>query len=409
MRLWRWVAKRSLSEHGGCDVHLDPDDEKILDGEFGETRQKMMEILTTLGKVFGAERLIPIQSAQVSGASYKTIGEWGLRWLESLQARVVVPTILNPIGMPREQWQDLGISPEFAERQQAVIDAYRKLGVKVECTCTPYYLQLTHYGEHLAWAESSAVVYANSVIGARTNREGGPGALAAAIIGKTPEYGLHLLSNRKPQVAVAVEEGDSGTVQEDVYGAVGYLAGKKIGNRVPLFHRMGARRDDLKALGAAMAATGAVGLFHVEGMTPEARIFRFDPEGLETIVIEQREIHSLFQEIEVDAVAIGCPHCSPVELESIATALEGKKVKKPLFIFASRQILKDTPELVQKITRSGARVVADTCMVVSPFMERYRSIMVDSGKAFSYVPDMCGSVARIGTRKECLRVATSGS
>ncbi|MDD1675461.1 MAG: aconitase X catalytic domain-containing protein, partial [Methanomicrobiales archaeon] len=149
-------------------MRLEQEDERILQGESGETRQKMMEILVALGKVFGAKRLIPIASAQVSGASYKTIGEWGLRWLASLQAKVAVPTVLNPVGMPRDTWDQLGISREFAERQEAIITSYQRLGVKLECTCTPYYLQLTHYGDHLAWAESSAVVFANSVIGART-------------------------------------------------------------------------------------------------------------------------------------------------------------------------------------------------------------------------------------------------
>jgi predicted aconitase len=330
-----------------------------------------------------------------------------LRWLESLHARVVVPAVLNPIGMPRDQWQELGISQEFAERQQAIIEAYQRLGVKMECTCTPYYLQLTHYGDHLAWAESSAVVYANSVIGARTNREGGPGALAAAIIGKTPEYGLHLLSNRRPQVAVTIEGVESGESLNDIYGAIGYLAGKIVGNRIPIFSDLRARRDDLKALGAAMAASGAVSLFHVEGLTPEARIFRFGPAGLEKITLERNEIAALYKDMDVDAVAIGCPHCSPVELEEIASALEGKRVKKPLFIFASRQIFQGNREVVEKIARSGAMLVPDTCMVVSPFMERYRTIMVDSGKAFAYVPDMCGAVARLGTRKECLQIATS--
>jgi predicted aconitase len=388
-------------------LHLTPEDEKIIQGEFGETRQKMMEILNTLGTVFGAERLIPIKSAQVSGASYKTIGEWGLRWLESLQARVVVPTVLNPIGMPRDSWEEVGISREFAERQKAILEAYRRLGVKLECTCTPYYLQLTQYGDHLAWAESSAVVYANSVIGARTNREGGPGALAAAIIGKTPEYGLHLITNRKPQVAISLDGSGSLEKKEELYGAIGYLAGKRIGNRIPLITGIRPKRDSLKALGAAMAATGAVSLFHVEGFTPEARIFKYATAGLEEITIEGTEVAALFKDMEIDAVAIGCPHCSPVELEEIAGLLQGKKVKKPLFIFSSQQVLRANPELVEKITRSGAKVVPDTCMVVSPFMERYQSIMVDSGKAFAYVPDMCGAVARLGTRKECINTAVS--
>ncbi|MGB4579685.1 MAG: aconitase X, partial [Methanoculleus sp.] len=165
-------------------MYLDASDERVLAGEFGETPQKMMEILVALGDVYEAERLIPITSAQVSGASYKTIGEWGLAWLQSLDARVAVPTVLNPIGMPREGWREFGIDEEFARNQALVVDAYRSLGIKLECTCTPYYLNITGYGEHLAWSESSAVAYANSVLGARTNREGGPSALAAAIVGK---------------------------------------------------------------------------------------------------------------------------------------------------------------------------------------------------------------------------------
>src|SRR5665647_1641967 len=208
-------------------MYLDPEEEKILAGENGETRQRMMELLVALGKVFGAERLVGIKSAQVSGASYKTIGEYGLEWLSSLDARAVVPAVLNPIGMPRERWQEMGVEPEFAERQQAVIAAYERLGVNLECTCTPYYLHETSFGDHLAWSESSAVSYANSVIGARTNREGGPGALAEALIGKTPCYGLHLEKNRNPQVIIEVKP-DKKDWDISRYGAIGFHVGKPV-------------------------------------------------------------------------------------------------------------------------------------------------------------------------------------
>lgn len=388
-------------------MELDRDDRSILEGEYGETRQKMMEMLVALGKVFGARRLIPIKSAQVSGVSYKTIGPWGLRWLESLHARVAVPTVANPIGMPREGWEELGITPEFAKRQLAVMEAYRNLGVKLECTCTPYYLHMTSYGDHLAWAESSAVVFANSVIGARTNREGGPGALAAAIIGKTPEYGYHLLTQRKPQVAIRLDGGEE-EWPDDVYGALGYLAGRQVGNRIPLFTGIRPKRDDLKALGAAMAATGAVSLFHVQGLTPEARIFHFEARDLETITIERAAVRDLFADFDVDAVAIGCPHCSGEELDEIARMLEGKTVRVPLLVFAARQVILSRPDAVSAITRAGGRVIGDTCMVVSPMTERFRALLVDSGKALAYVPDMCGVLARIATREECIRVAVSG-
>ena len=386
-------------------MYLDNDDEKVLAGEFGETRQKMMEILVALGRVYEAEKLVAITSAQVSGASYKTIGRWGLSWLQSLNARVAVPAVLNPIGMPREGWQEFGIDEEFARRQEEVVEAYRRLGIKIECTCTPYYLRITEYGEHLAWSESSAVAYANSVLGARTNREGGPSALAAAIIGKTPYYGLHIVENRRPQVVVEVECGTGPHAGH--WGAIGHVAGKKVGNRIPIFQGIRPGRDHLKALGAAMAATGAVALFHVDKITPEARVFAFDADDLDRVTVTEDEVEALFEETEVEAVAVGCPHCSPDELQELAELLRGKKTTKPFYIFAAKGVARHNPDLVSVIERSGARVITDTCMVVSPRMDEFASIMVDSGKALAYVPGMCGALARIGTRRECVEVATS--
>ncbi|MDK2915990.1 MAG: mevalonate 5-phosphate dehydratase large subunit [Euryarchaeota archaeon] len=386
-------------------MYLDASDEKVLAGEFGETRQKMMEILVALGEVYGAEKLIPITSAQVSGASYKTIGKWGLSWLQSLNARAAVPAVLNPIGMPREGWQEFGIDEEFASRQAEVVEAYRRLGIRVECTCTPYYLRITEYGEHLAWSESSAVAYANSVLGARTNREGGPSALAAAIIGKTPYYGLHIVENRRPQVVVEVEGGTGPHANH--WGAIGHVAGKKVGNRIPLFEGIRPNRDQLKALGAAMAATGAVALFHVDKITPETRVFNFPTDDLDRITVTEEEIEALFAETKVEAVAVGCPHCSADELRELAELLRGKRTTKPFYVFAAKGVAAANPDLVGVIERSGARVITDTCMVVSPRMDEFSSIMVDSGKAFAYVPGMCGALARIGTRRECVEVATS--
>jgi len=387
-------------------MYLDPEEEKMLAGENGETRQKMLELLVALGKVFGAERLVRIRSAQVSGASYKTIGEYGLAWLSSLDARVVVPAVLNPIGMPRGRWQEMGVEPAFAARQQEVIAAYERLGVNLECTCTPYYLHETSFGDHLAWSESSAVSYANSVIGARTNREGGPGALAAALVGKTPCYGLHLDKNRTPDVIIEVksDEKDWGIAR---YGALGYHTGKLVGNKIPYFRGITPNHDQLKALGAAMAATGAVALYHVEDITPEAKKNQYNLSGLEVITVESAEIERLFSEIPVDAVAVGCPHCSPAELVDIARLLKGKTVTKPLYVFAAQGVIDNNRMTVNAIEKSGARVFADTCMVVSPVMERYPAIMVNSGKALAYVPDMCGAVARIGSIEECVAVATS--
>jgi predicted aconitase len=386
-------------------VQLDRDDEAILAGEQGETKAKMLELLVALGKVFGAERLVPIRSAQVSGASYKTIGKYGLEWLNSLDAKAVVPAVLNPIGMPRERWQEMGVHEDFARNQQEVIAAYARLGIALECTCTPYYLRTTSLGDHLAWSESSAVSYANSVIGARTNREGGPGALAAALVGKTPCYGLHLARNRKPQVVIAVQADTAGWEIAD-YGALGFHAGRLVGNRIPFFTGIRPEPDQLKAIGAAMAATGAVALYHVDGVTPEAVKNRYDLQGLEAIAVGDDDVRRLFREIDIEAVALGCPHCSPAELARIARLLGGKIVTKPLYVFAAQGVIDKNPASVEAIEKSGARVFADTCMVVSPVMEEYAGIMVNSGKALAYVPDMCASVARIGTTEECITVAT---
>ncbi|HVP96441.1 aconitase X catalytic domain-containing protein [Methanoregula sp.] len=386
-------------------MHLDPEDERILAGEQGETLQKMLELLVALGKVFGAERLVPIKSAQVSGASYKTIGKYGLEWLSSLDAKAVVPAVLNPIGMPRGRWEEMGIDADFAEKQLAVVAAYERLGIRLDCTCTPYYLYETLCGDHLAWSESSAVSYANSVIGARTNREGGPSALAAALLGKTPCYGLHLDKNRVPQLVIDIHA-DTSAWGIAEYGALGFHAGKLVGNRIPYFRGIRPEPDQLKAIGAAMAATGAVALYHVEGVTPEAQKNRYDLSGLDVVTVEQTEIARVFSEIPVDAVAVGCPHCSPAELAEIARLLAGKVVKKPLYVFAAQGVIDRNARVVDSIEKSGARVFADTCMVVSPAMEQYHSIMVNSGKAFAYVPNMCGGNARIGTIADCIRVAT---
>jgi predicted aconitase len=156
-----------------------------------------------------------------------------------------------------------------------------------------------------------------------------------------------------------------------------------------------------------MAATGAVALYHVNDVTPEAKTNQFTISGLEIISIEPADIDRLFSDIPVEAVAVGCPHCSPAELVNIARLLKGKTVTKPFYVFAARGVVDNNSMTVNAIEKSGARVFADTCMVVSPVMERYPAIMVNSGKALAYVPDMCGAVARIGSIEECVAVATS--
>lgn len=157
-------------------MHLSREEEEAYQGERGESLRRAMEILLALGDIYGADRLIPVASVQVAGVSFKTIGEAGLEWISDLKGKVEVPSVLNPAGMDLSRWREMGIDEEFAKKQIEIVDAYRRLGISPDCTCTPYQIRpdSARRGDHLAWSESSAVSFANSVIGAKTNREGAP-------------------------------------------------------------------------------------------------------------------------------------------------------------------------------------------------------------------------------------------
>ncbi|HJK00876.1 MAG TPA: aconitase X catalytic domain-containing protein [Methanocorpusculum sp.] len=390
-------------------MELDKYDQALLDGEYGESRQKMMEILLALGKIYDAERFIPIKSVQVSGASFKTIGESGLEWLSNIDTKVVVPTFLNPIGMPRNGWERLDIPLDFAKKQLQVNEAYVRIGIRPTCTCTPYYFSIVERGDHLAWSESSAVSYVNSVLGARTNREGGPSAIAAALTGKTPEYGLHIVKNRLPQIEFRLDKPDTTKKWTNAeYGALGMIAGATAGNRIPLFMDLRPNRDMLKSLGAAMAASGAVALYHVNGITPETRFPFFKKHILEdereVVTIAVSDVQDVFKETEVSAVAIGCPHLSREEVAQVAELLYRKKTVIPFYVFIAEELTNSCSKELAVITKSGAKVVPDTCMVVSPLLDHKGAVMTSSGKAYSYLPSMCGVTPRLGTLEECVRV-----
>ena len=385
-------------------MYLTPDEEKLMNGERGPTYQKAIEILAALGDIYGADMLIPIKSAQIAGVSYKTIGDAGLEWISDLKGKVAVPSILNPAGMDLECWREMGISEDFAAKQQEIIKAYEALGVRTECSCTPYniYDNLASFGDHVAWSESSAISYANSVIGARTNREGGPGALSAALIGKTPNYGFHLDENRRPVILIEVEP----ELYDSDYGALGYVVGEMIGDKVPVFVLNSfPTKDELRSLGAAMAASGSVALYHVRGVTPEAGKYEIPSEK---ITIEEKQIKEIYYVGEPDLIAFGCPHSSVPELEKLARLLDGKKVKKETWICTSRAIKNRHPALIKRIEKSGAKVFCDTCMVVSPASEKFKCMMVNSGKAHKYVPNLCGVKSVLAKTEECIDAAVNG-
>ncbi|MCX9082335.1 MAG: aconitase X catalytic domain-containing protein [Candidatus Methanoperedens sp.] len=382
-------------------MYLTPEEEKLMNGHGGPTYQKAIEILAALGDIYGADRLIPIKSTQIAGVSYKTIGDAGLEWISDLKGKVVVPSILNPAGMDMECWEEMGINRDFAQKQQEIIKAYEALGVRTECSCTPYniYDDLADFGDHVAWSESSAISYANSFIGARTNREGGPSALSAALVGKTPNYGFHLDENRHPVILIEVEP----QLSDSDYGALGYIAGEMIGDKVPIFDlNSSPTKDELKSLGAAMAASGSVALYHVRGITPEAG--KYELPG-EKITIQEKQIKEVYKSGEPDLIAFGCPHSSSDELEKLAQLLEGKKVKKEVWICTSRAIKNRHPGLIRRIEKSGAKVFCDTCMVVSPASEKFKCMMVNSGKALKYAPNLCGVKSILASSEDCIKAA----
>ncbi|MBP1694001.1 MAG: hypothetical protein H6Q37_1884 [Chloroflexi bacterium] len=385
-------------------MNLSPEEQAILDGRDGRSARKAMEILTALGKIYGAERMTPVTSVQIAGVSFDNLGEAGLEFLTEMAAgggKVRVLTTLNPAGMDIENWQALGISPEFARDQENVLEAFRRMGIITTCTCTPYLAgNLPHYGEHIAWAESSAVCYANSVIGARTNREGGPSALAAALTGRTPAYGMHLDEERVPSITFVLDNfslTQSAKNYPDstfLFGALGKLIGERLeglpGRRVPFIRGVErASLEELKSFCASLATYGGVALFHMEGITPEAALHQ-PPE--ETIVIQRAELVKAVESLndaanaEVDFVSLGCPHLSIGEIARIAELLEGKQVLKEFWITTSRPVkqIADQMGYTRAIEASGARFAVDTCCVVAPIKGRFTAMATDSAKACYY-------------------------
>jgi len=391
----------------------------MLAGEAGPGMQMAMEIVVALGQIYGAADLVPVASVQVSGVSYKNLGDAGLAFLEEWAARGArarVPATLNPAGMDLVSWRALGFPDAFARQQQAVIAAYTALGVTPTCTCTPYLVgHVPAFGQHVAWAESSAVSYANSVLGARTNREGGPSALAAAITGRTARYGLHLEENRRATAVVVVR---CPVRSEADLGALGYLVGSQVGKGVPYFRfehgLLEKGRGTLNTLGAAMAASGAVALYHIEGLTPEAKAGEVIAPGAE--MFEVGDLAPAYAALNgpaeaVDLVSIGCPHAALAEIEAVAGYLAGRRVKTTLWITTARATREaaEAAGLVARIEAAGARVVADTCMVVAPVADLgFRSMATNSAKMAFYTPSHSGLSVRFGPMEQCLEAAISG-
>jgi hypothetical protein len=314
--------------------------------------------------------------------------------------------------MDLENWRELGISEEFAAKQNLVIDAFTRMGILISCTCTPYLIgNLPRYGEHVAWSESSAVTFANSVIGAKTNREGGPSALAAAFVGKTPCYGLHLDENRVPDMHVQV---DAKLAKLSDWGALGYAIGKKAENKIAYITGIKeAEVDELKSFCASVVTYGAKPLFYMKGITPASENC---PVPKDTVTIEQSDIQNAYDNIndqvnDIDFVCVGCPHCSIKEIAEIAQLVEGKKVNEntELWVATSRTAkqLADKRGYTQTIEASGGKFACDTCMAVAPLKGRFKALATTSAKGCFYSRQN-SMKTKMGSLKECIEAAVTG-
>jgi predicted aconitase len=390
-------------------LDLTTEEEALLDSDVPAVR-KAMELLVRLGEIYGAEEFVEIGSAQASGISYKSIGDPGVEFLEGFAeegAEVRVQTFANPAGMDIERYEEMGVDEEFAEQQRRIVAALREMGVTVSFTCTPYLAgNLPGPNEHIAWAESSAVSFANSVIGARTNREGGPSALAAAITGRTPKYGLHLSENRTPTHRVDVEVPLE--TQAD-FAALGSWTGRIVEDGKPYFAGIdAASTDQLKALGAAMAATGAVALHFVGGVTTEQE----PPTNVERLQYGAAERETEREELtdveDTDLIVFGCPHASVEEIADIADRVAGESLDRDLWVCTSRSVKSQADRMgyTETIEAAGGTVLSDTCNVVAPIEELgYESTATDSAKAASYLPGFGNQAIRFGDKLSLLEEA----
>jgi len=384
-------------------MHLTKDEEKMLDGEHGWANQVSMKILVRLGELFGATQLIPVQSAHLSGVSYKHLGDASIDFLAALTdggGKAQTLSTLNPSSFD-PSYLTKRYGRERLEKQSLIIDLYSRMSINPALTCTPYYLRKPEEGQHLAWAESSAVIYANSVLGAWTNREGSPSALAAALIGKTPNYGVHQAANRQPNVFVKVE---ASLKNEAEYGALGIHLGKILKDKVPSFSGLkNPSTDDLKQLGAGMASSGMTALFYSKGWG--------EKEKLETIPIETRDIKEAASGLcttteAPDLVFIGCPHCSLNEVKNVTNLLEGRKMHKGVefWVCTSRHVREKAKKYVDIIERAGGHVLCDTCVLVTWIKDLgVHSLRTNSAKTAFYAPNLNEVDVALAPLEKCIQ------
>ena len=414
-------------------LQLTATEQDMLDGKQGEAVALAMRLITQLGRIKGATHLIDVESVHIDGCIF--YGQAGLDYankLVELGAQVVVPTTVNVGSMdllhPGRVLENTQREKEIAKGAREIMHAYAQMGVKQTWTCAPYQADVRPaFGSNIAWAESNAIVFANSVLGARTDRYGDFMDIASAITGKAPYAGLHLPENRVGHVILDCTSLSARVADLDItYPILGYLAGHYAGTSNPVFVGLPSHihEDKLKAVGAAAASAGGVGLFHVVGCTPEAPTLDAvvkDPQSLPRHEITAQVLRDTRAELstaqsgaKLDAISLGTPHASFDEIEALHSELASGDPIAPhvqLYINTGRTVLQQATEAgyISNLEEMGVKIVADTCAyMTSIFLPGTKTVMTNSGKVAHYAPANMGVDIVLATLKECVDSARAG-
>jgi predicted aconitase len=408
-------------------MELSPYDRELISGEHGPAAKMAMSILLRMAEFHGAGRMLSISQAHIDSSIY--MGEAGLEFAERLAGmggRVVVPSTLNVSGVDEHGWQEWAVPSEWAEQARRQMVAYEQMGCQPIWTCAPYQVTLVPtYGQQVAWGESNAIVYANSVLGARTERYPDLLDICAALTGRVPAVGLHLVENRAGQVHMPLEGVPLPLQHDDAfYPVLGHLMGKVARDRIPVVSglQVTPSEDQHKALGAAAASSGTVALYHIIGITPEAPTLAAAFQGrepAETYPVTLDSLRAARQELTsadgeaLDLVVLGSPHFSLAEFQKLAPLLEGKHVCPGVkFLVTSSRamtLLAEKAGWLEPLRGFGGQVTVDTCILASPMLPpEIRRLMSNSAKYAYYAPGLLNTEITFGSMEDCVRSAVAG-
>lgn len=414
-----------MKKQNGLD--LSQRDHALLAGDDGPAAALAMSILTRMAVVRGAERMMNIEGAHIDSTLY--MGEATLEFAERLaamKAQVAVPTTLNVSGVDEAGWRQWAVPPAWAEKAHRQMQAYASMGAHPTWTCAPYQTEFKpKFGQQIAWGESNAIVFANSVIGARTERYPDLLDICAAITGRVPAVGLHLEENRAGQMLFRLEGIDRQLQQaDDFYPVLGHLIGRLAQERIPVIDGLAVQptEDQLKALGAAAASSGSVALFHLVGVTPEApdleTAFRGQKPS-EVIRVDRGRLNQARGELtthegeKLDMVVLGSPHFSLAEFSRLAPLLEGDRRHPSVrFLVTSSRAMAQLAEqagFLAPLEAFGGQVTLDTCILTTPMLpEEVKILMTNSAKYAYYAPGLLKTKVVFGSLEDCVRSAQTG-